>query len=287
MRNIVVLSGARTAIGDYGGALKDLAPATLAAIAIREAITRASVDSDKIGHLVAGHVIPTEAQDMYLARVAALEAGLPQSVAALTLNRVCGSGLQAIISAAQAVMLGDTEVAIAAGAESMSRGGYLLPALRWGQRMQDSTAIDMMVGALTDPFDRVHMGITAENIAESMGATAEVEIIRGYPVTYNSPALTTWAQPVMERVAGKDKAVVIKAVTGAEDFSFFSQKVPGFFFFVGGMPLDADPTKVPSHHTPDFFIDESGMITGLRAMLNLTVDYMKSPMKGVSTGMKK
>ncbi|HRK55041.1 MAG TPA: amidohydrolase, partial [Cyclobacteriaceae bacterium] len=120
---------------------------------------------------------------------------------------------------------------------------------------------------------------TAENIAESMGATAEVEIIRGYPVTYNSPALTTWAQPVMERVAGKDKAVVIKAVTGAEDFSFFSQKVPGFFFFVGGMPLDADPTKVPSHHTPDFFIDESGMITGLRAMLNLTVDYMNSPMK--------
>ncbi len=128
---------------------------------------------------------------------------------------------------------------------------------------------------------------TAEKIAESMGATAEVEIIRGYPVTYNSPALTNWAQPVMERVAGKDKAVVIKAVTGAEDFSFFSQKVPGFFFFVGGMPLDADPTKVPSHHTPDFFIDESGMITGLRAMLNLTVDYMNNPMKSTSTGMKK
>jgi len=128
---------------------------------------------------------------------------------------------------------------------------------------------------------------TAENIAESMGATAEVEIIRGYPVTYNSPELTSWAQPVMERVAGKEKAVVIKAVTGAEDFSFFSQKVPGFFFFVGGMPLDADPTKVPSHHTPDFFIDESGMITGLRAMLNLTVDYMNSPMKSTSTGMRK
>ena len=128
---------------------------------------------------------------------------------------------------------------------------------------------------------------TAENIAESMGATAEVEIIRGYPVTYNSPELTDWAKPVMERVAGKDKAVVIKAVTGAEDFSFFSQKVPGFFFFVGGMPLDADPTKVPSHHTPDFFIDESGMITGLHTMLNLTVDYMNSPMKSTSTGMKK
>ncbi|GAB1444756.1 MAG: amidohydrolase [Cyclobacteriaceae bacterium] len=128
---------------------------------------------------------------------------------------------------------------------------------------------------------------TAEKIAESMGATAEVEIIRGYPVTYNSPELTNWAQPVMERVAGKDKAVVIKAVTGAEDFSFFSQKVPGFFFFVGGMPLEVDPTKVPSHHTPDFFIDESGMITGLRAMLNLTVDYMNNPMKGTNTGMRK
>ena len=128
---------------------------------------------------------------------------------------------------------------------------------------------------------------TAEKIAESAGATAEVEIQKLYPVTYNSPALTDWATPVMNRVAGKDKAVVIKAMTGAEDFSFYSQKVPGFFFFVGGMPLDADPTKVPSHHTPDFFIDESGMITGLRAMLNLTVDYMKDPMKTTSTGMKK
>lgn len=140
-----------------------------------------------------------------------------------------------------------------------------------------------------DMQEELHARIkrTAEKIAESMGATAEVEIIRGYPVTYNSPELTAWAQPVMERVAGKDKAVVIKAVTGAEDFSYFSQKVPGFFFFVGGMPADADPTKVPSHHTPDFFIDENGLMTGLRAMLNLTVDYMKSPMKSTTTGMKK
>lgn len=120
---------------------------------------------------------------------------------------------------------------------------------------------------------------TAEKIAESMGAKAEVEILIGYPVTYNSPELTSWAQPVMERVAGKEKARVVKAVTGAEDFSFFSQKVPGFFFFVGGMPPGSDPTKVPSHHTPDFYIDESGMITGLRAMLNLTVDYMYNPLK--------
>lgn len=120
---------------------------------------------------------------------------------------------------------------------------------------------------------------TATNIAESMGATAEVDIIKGYPITYNSPELTAWAQPVLERVNGKSQAKVIKAVTGAEDFSYYSQKVPGFFFFVGGMPKDADPSKVPSHHTPDFFIDESGMITGLRSMLNLTVDYMYNPMK--------
>jgi len=128
---------------------------------------------------------------------------------------------------------------------------------------------------------------TAENIAESAGATAEVEIQKLYPVTFNSPDLTEWAKPVMERVAGKDKAKVIKAVTGAEDFSFYSQKVPGFFFFVGGMPAGADPSKVPSHHTPDFYIDESGMITGLRAMLNLTVDYMSSPLKNPTTGLKK
>lgn len=173
MRNVVILSGTRTAIGDYGSALKDLAPTTLAAITIKEAIARANIDPASIGHLFAGHVIPTEARDMYLARVAALEAGLPQHVAALTLNRVCGSGLQAIISAAQAVQLGDTDVAIAAGVESMSRGGYLLPALRWGQRMHDSIATDMMVGALTDPFDQVHMGITAEHIAEKWRITRE------------------------------------------------------------------------------------------------------------------
>jgi amidohydrolase len=114
----------------------------------------------------------------------------------------------------------------------------------------------------------------AEKTAEAMGAKAEVEIIRGYPVTYNDPALTSWAAPVLERVAGKDHAKVIHAVTGAEDFSFFAQKVPGFFFFVGGMPLDADPSKTSAHHTPDFYIDESGMLTGLKAMLNLTVEYL-------------
>ena len=170
---VVILSGVRTAIGDYGGALKDIAPATLAAKVVREAVTRAGIDPVEVSHLFFGHVIHTEARDMYLARVAGLAGGLSQSIAALTLNRVCGSGLQAILSAAQGIMLGDTEAAVAGGVESMSRAGYLLPALRWGQRMKDSQAVDMMVGALTDPFDQVHMGVTAENIARKWGISRE------------------------------------------------------------------------------------------------------------------
>ena len=165
MREVVVLSGVRTAIGDYGGALKDIAPVDLAAKVVREAVVRAGIDAEEVGHLVFGNVIHSEARDMYLARVACIDGGLPQHTSALTVNRLCGSGLQAIISASQNILLGDTDVAVAGGAESMSRGGYLLPSLRWGQRMNDGAAVDMMVGALTDPFDHVHMGITAENIA--------------------------------------------------------------------------------------------------------------------------
>lgn len=165
MRDVVVLSGVRTAIGDFGGALKHIAPADLAAKVVREAVLRARIDPHEVGHLVFGNVIHGEARDMYLARVAGIHGGLPQHVSALTVNRLCGSGLQAIISASQAILLNDTDVAIAGGAESMSRGGYLLSALRWGQRMNDGGTVDMMVGALTDPFDHVHMGITAENIA--------------------------------------------------------------------------------------------------------------------------
>lgn len=170
---VVILSGIRTAIGDYGGALKSVAPAMLAAKVVGEAVARARVDPAEVGHLVFGQVIHTEARDMYLARVAALQGGLPQSTAALTLNRVCGSGLQAILSAAHLILSGDTEAAVAGGVESMSRAGYLLPALRWGQRMKDSQAVDMMIGALTDPFDQVHMGVTAENIAKKWGISRE------------------------------------------------------------------------------------------------------------------
>lgn len=173
MTDVVVLSGVRTAIGDFGGALKGHSPISLARIITKEAVSRSGIDPALIGHLFAGHVIPTELRDMYLARSVAIEAGLTQSTAALTLNRICGSGLQAVISAAHAIMLGDTQAAVAVGVESMSRGGYLLPSLRWGQRMRDATAMDMMVGALTDPFDCVHMGVTAENIARKWRISRE------------------------------------------------------------------------------------------------------------------
>lgn len=165
-REVVVLSGARTAIGDYGGSLKDVAPTELAATVVREAVKRAGIEAGEVGQLVFGNVIHTEPKDMYLSRVACIKAGLPQETVALTLNRLCGSGLQAVVSASQSIMTGDCDTAVAGGAESMSRGGYLMPTLRWGQRMADGGVIDMMVGALTDPFDTTHMGITAENIAD-------------------------------------------------------------------------------------------------------------------------
>jgi len=167
------LSGVRTAIGDYGGALKDIAPTELAAKVVRESVNRAKVAPEDVGHLVFGNVIHTEAKDMYLARVACINGGLPKETPALTLNRLCGSGLQAIVSAAQAIKLGDAEIAVAGGAESMSRGIYADPSARWGARMGNQQIIDMMVGALTDPFDTVHMGITAENVATKWGITRQ------------------------------------------------------------------------------------------------------------------
>jgi acetyl-CoA C-acetyltransferase len=165
-REVVVLSAVRTAIGDYGGALKDMPPSELAATVIKEAVKRSKLEPKQVGQLVLGNVIHTEAKDMYISRVACIKGGLPQDTTALTVNRLCGSGLQAIVSAAQGIKLGDAEAAVGGGTESMSRGAYILPTFRWGQRMNDGGVVDMMVGALTDPFDTVHMGITAENIAE-------------------------------------------------------------------------------------------------------------------------
>jgi len=172
-RDVFVLSAVRTAIGKYGGGLASVPPCDLAATVVREAVSRAGVDPSDVGHAVFGNVLHTETRDMYLSRVAAVNGGLPVQMPAFTLNRLCGSGLQAIVSAAQAIKLGDCDTAVAGGAESMSRVPYWLPALRWGQRMQDGVAVDAMVGALTDPFDACHMGVTAENVASDYGVSRE------------------------------------------------------------------------------------------------------------------
>jgi acetyl-CoA C-acetyltransferase len=165
MEDVFVLSAVRTPIGKYGGGLASVPPCDLAAKVVREAVRRSGVGPAQVGHLVFGNVIHTEPRDMYLSRVAAVNGGLDTDTPALTVNRLCGSGLQAIVSAAQAIMLGDCQVAVAGGAESMSRAPYWLPGMRWGQRMNDGVALDPMIGALTDPFDACHMGVTAENVA--------------------------------------------------------------------------------------------------------------------------
>ena len=169
MREVFITAAARTAIGDFGGGLKDVCPIDLGATVVKAVLQRSGVDGQQVGHLAFGHVVHTEPRDMYLSRVVAINGGLPQSSAAFNVNRLCGSGLQAIISSAQSIMLGDTEMAIGGGAECMSRGGYLSQTQRCGSRMGDSTMSDMMVGALTDPFGRMHMGVTAENVAAQFG----------------------------------------------------------------------------------------------------------------------
>jgi acetyl-CoA C-acetyltransferase len=169
MNEVVITSAVRTAIGGFNGSLKDIAPSQLATIVVRDAVQRAGLDSVQIDHVMLGHVINTEPRDLYIARVAAVQAGLGHATPAFTVNRLCGSGLQAMVSAAQAIMLGDTKIAVAGGAESMSRAPYIAPAHRFGARMGDSSMLDMMTGALSDPFDRSHMGVTAENVATRYG----------------------------------------------------------------------------------------------------------------------
>ena len=174
-RDVFIVGAARTAIGTFGGSLKDLPLADLATTAVKAALQRSGVAPDAVGHLALGTVIPTEPRDAYLSRVAAVNAGLPVEVPAFNVNRLCGSGLQAIVSAAQSVLLGDADVAIGAGAESMSRGAYLVPSARWGARMGDVQMLDFMLGALHDPFNKIHMGITAENVAEKFGISREMQ----------------------------------------------------------------------------------------------------------------
>jgi acetyl-CoA C-acetyltransferase len=170
---VFVVSSVRTAIGTFGGTLKDVPLPELATTAVKAALERSGAPLDAVGHLAMGNVIPTEPRDAYLSRVAAMQAGLPQEVPAFNVNRLCGSGLQAIVSAAQSLLLGDCQIAVGAGAESMSRGPYLVPAARWGARMGDTAMQDYMLNILHDPFHRIHMGMTAENVAEAHGITRE------------------------------------------------------------------------------------------------------------------
>lgn len=170
-KEVVVVGGVRTAIGKFGGSLKDLAPTELATIVVREVLERTHVEAAKVDHVVFGNVIPTEPKDFYLSRVAAVNAGIPDTTPAFNVNRLCGSGLQAIVSAAQTILLGDADVAIGGGAENMSRAPYIAPDVRFGARMGDARMIDMMLGALNDPFHGVPMGITAENVARKFGIT--------------------------------------------------------------------------------------------------------------------
>lgn len=175
MKEVYILSGARTAIGGFGGALKDIPPTELGGLVAQEAIKRSGLDAAQVSMTAFGNVIHTEPRDMYLSRVVALTAGVPETSPALTLNRLCGSGLQAAVTGAEAIMLGNADAALVGGAESMSRAGHLMTKSRTGQKMGDVTATDMMIGALTDPFGNGHMGVTAENVADAFGISRETQ----------------------------------------------------------------------------------------------------------------
>ncbi len=172
-REVVVVSAVRTAIGTFGGSLKDIPPTELGAQVVRESLKRANVEGKDVGHVVFGHVVNTEPKDMYLSRVAAINGGCAESTPAYNVNRLCGSGLQAIVNASQSILLGDTDIAIGGGAENMSRAPFASLNTRWGARMGDTKMVDMMIGALHDPFHTIHMGVTAENIAAKWGISRE------------------------------------------------------------------------------------------------------------------
>ena len=173
VREVVVLSAVRTAIGDFGGSLKSVAPSALAAITLKESVARAGIEPAEVGMVVMGTVIPEEERAPYTARVAQIEAGIPCETSCVAVNRLCGSGMQAIVDAAQGIMLGDYDVAIGAGVESMSNSLYALPGARWGQKMGAGQMIDLMISALTDPFGTGHMGMTAENLADKYNISRE------------------------------------------------------------------------------------------------------------------
>ena len=212
-REVVVTSGVRTAVGTFGGSLKDIATVDLGAAVVREVIARSGIEGKDVGHVVFGHVVNTEPRDMYLSRVAAINGGCPKETPAMNVNRLCGSGLQAIVSASQAILLGDCEVAIGGGAENMSRAPYASLATRFGARMGDTKMIDMMVGALHDPFQTIHMGVTAENVAKEFGITREQQ--DALALESHHRAERAWAEG---RFAGQILPIMLKSRKGEVAF---------------------------------------------------------------------
>lgn len=212
-RSVVITSAVRTAIGTFGGALAGTRATDLGATVIGAALARAQVAGDQVDQVVMGNVIHTEPQDMYLSRVAALKAGVHDRAPALTLNRLCGSGLQAVVTAAEQILLGHADITVAGGAETMSRAGHLVPAIRTGQKMGDITAIDMMTGALTDPFGHGHMGVTAENIAARDGIDR---------ATQDAFALESHRRAAAAIEAGhfRDQIVPVKVRRGRDEVAF-------------------------------------------------------------------
>lgn len=255
---IWVVGTARTPIGTYGGSLKDVPLTELATIAVKAALARSGAAPEAIGHVVMGNVVPTEPRDAYLSRVAAIDAGIPKETPAFNVNRLCGSGLQAIVSAAQAIRLGDCELAIGGGAESMSRGPYLVPNLRWGARMGDAPLVDYMNGILHDPWQKIHMGITAENVAERYGISRSMQ---------DELALESQRRAAQAIAAGYFKAqivpVEIKTRRGTQSFESDEHVRPD-------VTIDALAAMKPAFKRPDGTVtagNASGLNDGAAAVV--------------------
>ena len=246
-REVVVVSGVRTAIGTFGGSLKDIATTDLAAQVVRESLARAGVEGKDVGHVAFGHVVNTEPKDMYLSRVAAVNGGCAIETPAFNVNRLCGSGLQAIVSASQAILLGDCDVAIGGGAENMSRAPYASLATRFGARMGDTKMVDMMVGALHDPFHTIHMGVTAENVAKEFNITREDQ--DALALESHQRAERAWAEG---RFAGQITPVMLKSKKG--DVAFEKDE-----HFRPGAKLEDFQKMKP------VFVKENGTVTAANA----------------------
>jgi acetyl-CoA C-acetyltransferase len=235
MTDVYIISAVRTAVGTFGGALKEIAPTDLAAAVTRAAVERAGIDAGSIGHVVFGQVIATEPKDAYISRVAAVNAGIPHETPALTVNRLCGSGLQAVVSAAQAIMLGDCELALGGGVENMSRAPFFAPSMRWGKKMGDATLVDAMSGALTDPFGNGIMGVTAENVAARYGvdrATQDATALESHRRAAAAIAAGRFVEqilPIEIKVRGKSSQFLVDEHVRGDTTLADLQKLPTIF----------------------------------------------------------